>query len=77
MEDLLVRKNLPWTGHLMRMSPDRLPKKVIYAQLYCGHRKRAPLVSGSRIPSRETRSCEQQRPIHGHHSNSREINGEH
>ena len=26
MEDLLIRKNLRWTGHLMRMSPDRLPK---------------------------------------------------
>ena len=24
MEDLLIRKNLRWTGHLMRMSPDRL-----------------------------------------------------
>ena len=28
MEDLLIRKNLRWTGHLMRMSPDRLPKQV-------------------------------------------------
>ena len=26
MENLLIRKNLKWTGHLMRMSPDRLPK---------------------------------------------------
>ena len=26
MEDLLIRKNLRWTRHLMRMSPDRLPK---------------------------------------------------
>ena len=29
MEDRLIRKNLRWTGHLMRMSPDRLPKQVI------------------------------------------------
>ena len=29
MEDLLTRKNLRWTGHLMRMSPDRLPKQVL------------------------------------------------
>ena len=38
MEDLLVRKN--WTWHPMRMSPDRLPKQVLYSQLYFGHRKR-------------------------------------
>ena len=31
MEDLLIRKNLRWTGHLMRMSPDRLPKQVLYS----------------------------------------------
>ena len=40
MEDLLIRKNLRWTGHLMRMSPDGLPKQVIYSQLSSGHRKR-------------------------------------
>ena len=32
MEDLLIRKNLRWTGHLMRMSPDRLPKQVSSGQ---------------------------------------------
>ena len=42
MEDLLIRKNLRWTGHLMRMSPDRLPKQVLYSQLSSGHRKRGP-----------------------------------
>ena len=40
MEDLLIRKNLRWTGHLMRMSSDRLPKQVLYSQLSSGHRKR-------------------------------------
>ena len=40
MEDLLIRKNIRWTGHLMRMSPDRLPKQVLYSQLFSGHRKR-------------------------------------
>ena len=40
MEDLLIRKNLRWTGHLMGMSPDRLPKQVLYSQLSSGHRKR-------------------------------------
>ena len=48
MEDLLIRKNLLWTGHLMRMSPDRLPKHILYSQLSSGHRKRGALVSGSR-----------------------------
>ena len=40
MEVLLIRKNLRWTGHLMRISSDRLPKQVLYSQLYSGHRKR-------------------------------------
>ena len=40
MEDLLIRKNLRWTGHLMRMSPDRLPKQILYPQLSSGHRER-------------------------------------
>ena len=34
------QKESPWTGHLMRMSPDRLPKQVLYSQLSSGHRKR-------------------------------------
>ena len=40
MEDLLIRKNLRWNGHLMRMSPERLPKQVLYSQLSSGQRKR-------------------------------------
>ena len=40
MEDLLIRKNLQSTGHLMRMSPDMVPKQVLYSQLSSGHRKR-------------------------------------
>ena len=36
----LTRKNLRWTGHLMKMSPDRLPKQVLYSQLSSDHRKR-------------------------------------
>ena len=43
IEDLLMRKNLRWTGHLMRMSPDRLPKQVLYSHLSSGHRKRGRL----------------------------------
>ena len=33
MEDLLSRKNLRWTGHLLRMPTDRLPRQVLYSQL--------------------------------------------
>ncbi|KAK2192300.1 hypothetical protein NP493_35g06012 [Ridgeia piscesae] len=40
MQDILIRKNLRWTGLLMRVSPDRLPKQVLYSQLFSGHRKR-------------------------------------
>ncbi|KAK2165354.1 hypothetical protein NP493_1370g01003 [Ridgeia piscesae] len=40
MEDLLIRKNLRWTGYLTRMSPDRLPKQILYSKLCSGHRKR-------------------------------------
>ena len=40
MEDLPIRNNLRWTGHLMRISPDRLPKEILYSQLSSGHRKR-------------------------------------
>ncbi|KAK2173051.1 hypothetical protein NP493_908g03006 [Ridgeia piscesae] len=43
MEDLLIRKNLRWTGHLMKMSPDRLPKQVLYSKLSSGHRKKTRL----------------------------------
>lgn len=40
MEDLLIRKNLRWTGHLLRMESNRLPKQILYSQLYEGVRKR-------------------------------------
>ncbi len=54
MEDLLIRKNLRWTGYLMRLSPDRLPKQIVYSQLLLVTEREGALVSGSRIPSRET-----------------------
>ena len=40
MEELLIRKNLRWTGHVMRMSTDRLPRQILYSQLSSGQRKR-------------------------------------
>ena len=42
LEDLLIRKNLRWTGHLMRMSPDRLPKQVLYSSVFWPQKERAP-----------------------------------
>ncbi|KAK2161839.1 hypothetical protein NP493_1556g00007 [Ridgeia piscesae] len=39
MEDLLIRKNLRWTGHLIIMSSDRLPKHILYSQLSSCNRK--------------------------------------
>ena len=40
MEDLLIRKNLRWTGHILRMPTDRLPRQVLYSQLPDGQRPR-------------------------------------
>ena len=40
IEDCLIRKNLWWTGHFTRMSPERLANQSIYSQLSSGHRKR-------------------------------------
>ena len=39
MEDLLIRKNLRWTGQLMRVSLDRISKQIIYSQLSSHHKK--------------------------------------
>ena len=33
MEDRLIRKNLRWTGHLLRITTDRLPRQVLYLQI--------------------------------------------
>ena len=40
MEDLLIRNNIRWTGHLLRMPTDRLPRQVVYSQLPDGQRPR-------------------------------------
>ena len=55
MEDLLIRKNLRWTGHVMRMSPDRLPKQVLYSQLSSCLRK-------ERVPSSPVQGYHQEKP---------------
>ena len=38
VEDLLIRKNLRWTGHVIRMPSERLPKQVLFSQLPAGER---------------------------------------
>ena len=53
--DLLIRKNLRWTGHIMRKSPDRLPKQVLYSQLSSGNRKRG-------APSSPVQGYHQEKP---------------
>ncbi|KAK2164204.1 hypothetical protein NP493_1427g01010 [Ridgeia piscesae] len=54
MEDLLIRKNLQWTGHLMRMSPERLQNRLSTLNCLLVTESEGVLVSGSRIPTRET-----------------------
>jgi hypothetical protein len=39
MEDLLIRKALRWTGHIIRMPFERLPKQILFSQLPAGERK--------------------------------------
>ena len=40
MEDLLIISNLGWTGHLMRLSPDRLQKQLSAG--FWSQKERAP-----------------------------------
>jgi hypothetical protein len=40
IEAFLLSHRLRWTGHVIRMNDDRLPKQVFYSQLSEGHRSR-------------------------------------
>ena len=42
MADLLIMKNLRWTGHILRMPTDFLPRQVLYSQLPEGQLPRGP-----------------------------------
>ncbi len=37
---MIIKHQLRWSGHCVRMSNERLPKKVLYSQLSQGHRTR-------------------------------------
>ncbi|CAG9127462.1 unnamed protein product [Plutella xylostella] len=39
MECLLMKGQLRWCGHLVRMEDSRMPKSVFYSELSCGKRK--------------------------------------
>ena len=39
IETMISRKQLRWTGHVIRMSEDRLPRQILYGQLLHGHRR--------------------------------------
>ena len=39
IETMLAQKQLRWTGHIIRMSDDRLPRQILYGQLQQGHRR--------------------------------------
>ena len=36
MDDIRIEKNLSWLGHVHRMDHDRLPRQLLYSQLYNG-----------------------------------------
>ena len=36
---MIAQKQLRWTGHVIRMNEDRLPRQILYGQLQQGHRR--------------------------------------
>ncbi|KAI8519370.1 hypothetical protein Bbelb_026270 [Branchiostoma belcheri] len=38
METILLQRQLRWTGHLIRLPPNRLPRQVLYGELTHGRR---------------------------------------
>ena len=54
MEDLLIRKNLRWNGHLMRMYQTGYQSRFSTPNCLLVTEREGTLDSGSKIPSRET-----------------------
>ena len=48
IEAILTASQLRWTGHVTRMSSDRLPKAVFYGELSSGKRLRGGGMEGGR-----------------------------
>ncbi|XP_076068416.1 uncharacterized protein LOC143040860 [Oratosquilla oratoria] len=40
IEAHIIKSQLRWSGHVVRMSDDRLPKQIFYSQLKEGNRKK-------------------------------------
>ena len=66
MEDFLIRKNLRWTVHLMKMSPERLATRADYllSTVFWSQRERAPSFP---VQGYHQEKSEAERPTHGHH----------
>ena len=59
IESLLIRNQLRWSGHLVRMDDARLPKKIFYSQLSQGKRKvGAPMKRFKDILKQNLKSCD-------------------
>jgi len=40
MECMVMQHQLRWVGHVIRMSPNRLPRRILYSELQEGRRSR-------------------------------------
>jgi len=40
MECMVMQRQLHWVGHIIRMPPNRLPRRLLYSELQEGRRSR-------------------------------------